>query len=123
DVIDAVYSADCGGRTRNSEDIWPGRSAVPYLRSVDDRPPSGGPDYCAVCRSHVWHLKLTSPQLSRLLGLRTSLAGRLELHGIERDGSGRLTVLRVSSGSLPPIAQPSTALAGGGGRTRNETGA
>ena len=33
-LIEAVYHANCGGETVNSEDLWP--QAVPYLRSVHD---------------------------------------------------------------------------------------
>lgn len=110
EVIDAVYSADCGGRTRNSEDVWPQRSVIPYLRSVEDRPPSGGPDYCAVYRNHALRLRLTPGQVGRLLGLRAALPRRLELHGVERDGSGRVSLLRLSV-DVPPGDRVQTSLA------------
>ncbi len=32
--IDAAFSANCGGQTANSEDVW--NHAVPYLRSITD---------------------------------------------------------------------------------------
>ncbi|MCS6862916.1 MAG: SpoIID/LytB domain-containing protein, partial [Abditibacteriales bacterium] len=34
-IVDAVYSATCGGMTANSEDVWL-KHPVPYLRSVPD---------------------------------------------------------------------------------------
>jgi len=34
-LIDAVYHANSGGQTANSEDVW--QEATPYLRSVDDQ--------------------------------------------------------------------------------------
>src|SRR5262249_30046866 len=69
EVIDAVFSADCGGRTRNNEEVWPSRGPVPYLRSVDDRPATGGAEYCSICRSHTLRLALTARQTGALLGL------------------------------------------------------
>lgn len=100
-VIDAVFSADCGGRTRNSEDVWPGWGRVPYLRSVDDHPPDGGPDYCAVDRNHVLQLNLTPAQVGKLLGLRGPPAGKVALAGVERDNSGRVAALRLSLAGIP----------------------
>ena len=79
-VIDGVFSADCGGRTRNSEDIWPTWMRIPYLRSVEDRPPSGGPDYCAVCRSHALRLKESVDVLTRYTALRTAYLFFTGLH-------------------------------------------
>jgi SpoIID/LytB domain protein len=96
-VIDAVFSADCGGRTRNNEDVWPSRAPIAYLRSVEDRPPAGGPDYCSVYRNHLLRLKLSPLQLGRLVGLSTSDPGRVILEGIDRDGSGRVAALRVGA--------------------------
>ncbi|NJO91262.1 MAG: SpoIID/LytB domain-containing protein [Chloroflexia bacterium] len=33
-LIEALFSANCGGQTNNSEDVW--SSALPYLRSIAD---------------------------------------------------------------------------------------
>jgi hypothetical protein len=100
-VIDAVFSADCGGRTRNSEDVWTGWGKIPYLRSVEDRPPNGGPDYCAVDRNHVSRVKLTPVQVGRLLGLRDLPLGKVALAQVERDSSGCVAALHLSLGGLP----------------------
>lgn len=97
EVIDAVFSADCGGRTRNSEDVWPNKTPIPYLRSVEDRPPAGGPDYCAVYRNHILRLKLSPSQIESLLGLSSLQSGQWELRGVERDASGRVASVRVSA--------------------------
>jgi SpoIID/LytB domain protein len=110
-VIDAVFSADCGGRTRNSEDVWPGWGKVPYLRSVEDRPPDSGPDYCAVSRNHVYRTKLTPVQVGRLLGLRDLPPGKMTLAQVERDNSGSVAALQLS---LPGI------LGGAGGRSATD---
>lgn len=95
EVIDAVFSADCGGRTRNGEDVWPTQTPAPYLRSVVDRPPAGGPDYCSVYRNHVLRVKVTPAQIGSLLGVSSLSPGQWELHGVERDGSGRVAALHV----------------------------
>jgi stage II sporulation protein D len=97
-VIDAVFSADCGGQTRNSEDVWPGWGKIPYLRSVEDRPPNGGPDYCSVSRNHIAHLILTAEQVGRLLGLRELTRAKLTLARVERDSSGRVAALQLALG-------------------------
>lgn len=52
-IIDAVYSHSCGGRTADSEDIWPG-VPVPYLR--------GKPDYM----NWLWPFDLASLDSARL---------------------------------------------------------
>jgi stage II sporulation protein D len=95
EVIDAVFSADCGGQTRNSEDVWPKRTPIAYLRSVEDRPSSGGPDYCSIYRNHALRLALTPPQVGRLLGLAAVPSGPVELKGVDRDASGRVASVRV----------------------------
>jgi SpoIID/LytB domain protein len=105
-VIDAVFCADCGGQTRNSEDIWPGWGKIPYLRSVEDRPPNGGPDYCSVYRSHVSHLKLSPAQIARLLGLHETAMVKLSLARVERDSSGRVAALQLSLGGVAARSTP-----------------
>jgi stage II sporulation protein D len=121
EVIDAVFSADCGGRTRNSEDVWPKQTPIPYLRSVVDRPPAGGPDYCATYRNHVLRLKLTPAQIGSLLGVSSLHPGQWELHGVERDSLGRVATLRVRSaagtaapGTTATASTPSSPMSGSG---------
>ncbi|MFN8255785.1 MAG: SpoIID/LytB domain-containing protein [Bacteroidales bacterium] len=45
ELISALFSANCGGQTCNSEDVW--TSKVDYLRSVKD-------DYCIDQRQATW---------------------------------------------------------------------
>ncbi|MBN1253432.1 MAG: SpoIID/LytB domain-containing protein [Bacteroidales bacterium] len=45
ELISAVFSANCGGQTNNSEDVW--ISEVPYLRSVTD-------SFCTNQRQATW---------------------------------------------------------------------
>ncbi len=68
EVIDAVYSSDCGGMTEGPEDAWKGGKAIPYLRPVLDAPEEGAEPYCAVNRSHKWAVNLTWTRLKSLVG-------------------------------------------------------
>lgn len=54
----AVYGSTTGGRTRSSEDVWPGE-VIPYLRAVD----SPGEESPFVS----WRFELTPLQMGRLL--------------------------------------------------------
>jgi SpoIID/LytB domain protein len=100
-AIDAVFSADCGGRTRNGEDVWPTNSPAQYLRSVEDRPPTGGPDYCSTYRNHSFRLRLSPAQVRGLLGLPSTPAGAVELLGVDRDTSGRVASIQVGVSGAP----------------------
>jgi SpoIID/LytB domain protein len=97
EVIDAVFSADCGGRTRNSEDVWPKRVPIPYLRSVEDRPPGGGSDYCSLYRNHTLRLKVNAAQIRHLLGLGETADGLVEMKCVQRDASGRIAGVQVAA--------------------------
>ena len=44
-LITSVFSANCGGQTNNSEDVW--TSEVPYLRSINDK-------FCTDQRQATW---------------------------------------------------------------------
>lgn len=44
-LISALFSANCGGQTNNSEDVW--STALPYLRSIKD-------EYCTDQRQATW---------------------------------------------------------------------
>jgi SpoIID/LytB domain protein len=101
EVIDAVFSADCGGRTRNSEDVWPKRVPIPYLRSVEDRPPEGGPDYCSQYPKHALRLKLNAAQIRHLLGLGESADHLIELKCVLRDNSGRVAGVQLTTEARP----------------------
>ncbi len=65
-ISSAVYSSSSGGRTANNEIVWGGgnpRSAVAYLRGVDDPDDNG-------CRNsrNSWSLTFTASQLGAKLG-------------------------------------------------------
>ena len=48
-LITAVFSANCGGQSNNSEDVW--TSALPYLRSINDT-------FCTDQRQAFWTKKI-----------------------------------------------------------------
>lgn len=81
-IINAVYHASSGGRTRNNEDIWEGEP-LPYLRGVDDFDQDG--------KKYLWPESklLSSGELITQLGLQ---------------GEGPLIVSPVFSEGFRPIA-------------------
>jgi len=87
----AVYSSTSGGRTRDSEDIWPGTD-LPYLQAVD----SPGEQSPFV----TWGFELAAADMEALLGEAGLLTGSLQ--GIEtivtEDGGGPWQVVIESHG-------------------------
>lgn len=106
EVIDAVYSSDCGGYTEASEAAWRGGKAVPYLRPVEDAPEPEGEPYCAVNRGHRWSLTLTRERLLSLLGKR---AEEVRLKIVDLTESGRVRQLQVLAGEVKAEAAAAAA--------------
>jgi len=96
DVIDAVYSSDCGGYTEANENAWKGAKPVPYLRAVEDAPEPEGEPFCAVNRSHGWTLALTRARLQALFG---KLVRSVKLAVVETSESGRVRRLQLGNES------------------------
>jgi stage II sporulation protein D len=92
EVIDAVYSSDCGGYTEANENAWKGSKPVPYLRSVEDAPEPQGESFCCVNRSHSWTLPLSRARLQSLFG-KPEHAVRVEV--VETSESGRVRRLQL----------------------------
>ncbi|MCB9235308.1 MAG: SpoIID/LytB domain-containing protein [Bacteroidia bacterium] len=59
-LVEAVFSANCGGFTANSEDVW--ISEVEYLRSIPDF------NFCEGFNNHAWHLVVTKWDFLQKLG-------------------------------------------------------
>ena len=57
-LISALFSANCGGQTNNSEDVW--SSKVPYLRSRKD-------EYCIDQRQASWDKTIDVQDFKNLL--------------------------------------------------------
>jgi stage II sporulation protein D len=105
--VHTFYSADCGGRTSNNEDVllpdMP-REPLPYLRGVVDRPDGHRRDYCAASRHHQWTHTLTKAQLeARLNRCTPTRVGYLtEARFVAYDGAGRVKTVRLRGLALPP---------------------
>ncbi len=80
ELIDAVFSANCGGYTANSEDVWV--ADVSYLKATSDY------EFCEGFSNHAWHVTIPKVEFLAKLGNYMKInATRLE---IEPDISGRV---------------------------------
>ena len=59
-LIEAVFSANCGGYTANSEDVWIAK--VQYLRAVPDY------NFCEGFNNHAWHMTIPKVTFLEKLG-------------------------------------------------------
>jgi stage II sporulation protein D len=80
--IDAVFEADSGGATENSENVW--SAALPYLRGVDE--PAG-------YKPTTWTVSLTATQIASLVlnwsGVAIGALEQMVLQGTNETFSGR----------------------------------
>jgi stage II sporulation protein D len=83
-AADALFHADCGGRTSAASAVW-GGGGFPYLRSAIDGGPAG--------KAHdSWRYEITRAALMRALNGdgRTRIGDRLDsIEVLERDEAGR----------------------------------
>ena len=88
-LIDAVFSANCGGYTANSEDVWVAN--VKYLRSMPDY------DFCEGFNNHEWHVTIPKLEfLAKIGGYLNVEATRFE---IVPDISGRVRRVFINNNS------------------------
>lgn len=85
-LIEAVFSANCGGFTANSEDVW--IANVEYLRARPDY------NFCEGFRNHAWHLTL--PKLDFLATLGRYLKVEATRFEVIPDVSGRVRKIYVN---------------------------
>lgn len=93
-LIDAYFSADCGGMTEAAQNIWPDRAA-PYLIAAKD-------PYCAGSEHASWQQALALDAIAGILreDMGIPVHGKLLDLKIEtRDSSGRASTLRLQGGS------------------------
>jgi len=94
ELIDAVYSANMGGQTAASEDVW--SNYVPYLRSVESPFDNLALESGWAADDYEWDLALTPSQLLADLRHRgydlTSVEG---VSVIADDGRGRATAVEI----------------------------
>jgi stage II sporulation protein D len=83
---EVFYSASCGGRSETPDEVWPGAD-YPYMRSVPDDVHD---------EDEPWTFELTLEEAQRLLA-GAGFGGRLrDVEIDDRNGSGRVTRLRLS---------------------------
>ena len=80
ELVDAVFSANCGGWTANSEDVWVSR--VDYLRSMPDY------NFCEGFSNHAWHMNI--PKWDFLNKMGTYHKTQALKFEIQSDVSGRV---------------------------------
>jgi stage II sporulation protein D len=115
--IDAVYSADCGGRTQTPDDAWGSRRRpIPYLRSVLDAPAEGETPYCAVNPRRGWQISLPLTTLRRRLGWGAEVPFLWEAAVGATNPSGRATRIRLRGGALPRPTEGEPEPEGGSGK-------
>src|SRR5439155_12445576 len=112
ELIRAFYSADCGGRTANNEDVpFSDNPTEPlsYLRSVPDVPWPGGPHYCARSPYHRWARRLTAARIEAALNAdpATAIGSLRELRIAAVDVSGRARTVHLEGVALPAPEPPS----------------
>jgi len=129
ELIDARYSADCGGHGEDSDHIW-GGTADPILRGHRDAPAGTSPwadgiqaseldrflatskdgSYCASTRHargrHRWETRIAAADLDRMVAQALPAVGRVrEIEAQDRGTSGRIGRVRiVGSGGSGVVA-------------------
>lgn len=91
-LIDAVFHANCGGQTENSEDVW--SAALPYLRGKN----------CPYCDNTRWsktEVTYTGAEFTQMIlpyvsALPVSATGRPLLDAAVRTSSGRIRQLSIA---------------------------
>jgi stage II sporulation protein D len=87
--VEALFHADCGGRTASADDVW-GGAAIPYLLSEPDSLPS--------VKHRSWQVALSASQLlSAMTGDARAKLGRTldKVRIARRDASGRATFVEL----------------------------
>ncbi len=85
-LIDAVFYANCGGATANSEDVWP--NEVSYLRSVNDGA------FCANSINTNWKKMVEKSEFLNSIGKYYNISA--SSYQFEKDASGRIKYLLVN---------------------------
>lgn len=97
-IVEAVYSSDCGGHTAANEIAGLGKSPVPYLRGIPDWDEQGK-RYCALSPRAAWEYRIDEKMLS---GLFPQAGAIREIKVIERTPAGHAVKIELtgSSGTL-----------------------
>ncbi|HEX6717785.1 MAG TPA: SpoIID/LytB domain-containing protein [Pyrinomonadaceae bacterium] len=98
-IIDAYFSASCGGMTANLKSLW-GEEAPTYLRGVRD-------EYCSSGAHYRWTGVIESQQLVNALRSdpRTDVGQRIrELSVVSYDQTGRAEVISIAGDRVRTIS-------------------
>src|SRR5205085_9150383 len=90
-LVNAYFSASCGGMTANVETLWGAPARERYERGVRD-------DFCVGAPNSSWTDVLSAAQLARALheDERSDVGARVdEIRVLKRDASGRAEVVAV----------------------------
>lgn len=91
-IITAVYSASCGGRTEDVENVW--GSPYPYLKSVED----------PYCKDVSWELPLDFSTINQTLLAKGYDFGNLQsLEILERTPTGRVLKIQITGDKMTKV--------------------
>jgi len=74
-LVDAPYSASCGGRSAVPTDAWRDAKSQPYLQAIDDVDPATGKAYCDLSPRNRWTAQLDAAQLNEAVRRALVAAG------------------------------------------------
>jgi len=93
-AIEALYSANAGGFTENSENVY--ANALPYLRAVPSPYDDVAQDSSWGHKSWQWQTEFTAPQLRGYLGVRgIDVGDPLDIEPTRLSGTGRVIGARI----------------------------
>lgn len=109
-LVDAPYSASCGGRSALPTDAWRDAKSQPYLQAVDDVNPATGKPFCDLSPRNHWTAELDEGQLNEAVRRALVAAGAnapkptsvREVEVTDRTASGRVgdLLLRTDRGDV-----------------------
>ncbi len=89
ELISSVFSANCGGQTNNSEDVW--TSKVTYLRSIQDQ-------FCTDQRQAKWIKNIDAKDLIKFLNEKSiNIADTISIDSLSFEQLARKTVYIVNN--------------------------
>ncbi|MEP6779044.1 MAG: SpoIID/LytB domain-containing protein [Gemmatimonadaceae bacterium] len=102
-LVDAPYSASCGGRSAKPTEVWREAHDEPYLPNVDDINPATGKAFCDISPRASWTAEFDASALTdvvmrhlRAEGARDPVPGNVTgLVVGDRSSSGRVTSLQL----------------------------
>ena len=109
-LVDAPYSASCGGRSAVPTDAWRDARSQPYLQAVDDLDPASGKPFCDLSPRNHWTAELDETRLNEAVRRALVATGAnapeptvvREVKVAERTASGRVgeLLLRTERGDV-----------------------